>query len=469
MVRAKNHEYASGGSAKSWAELLQTYNHSRRNVPWEDGAAEKPHFVTRYSVSRKEREFEPILQKHRSAEEETRRAKKESELLQRTLSSGMERASMHHAQTYDIITHVTRPWKKKDAPKAAKPRKPDSNTWYNIITNKDAHLHVVEPRNVSPIQRPAGKPVPEDMIKINQRDFDVISNKYRQDHEEKTKIDTDVARENAARKFWKTHDFNLVTCKLYDKDKEKTYRRNRNETNRTHGSDYLEKLPPMYAQREGALYNFISLKAKDSERLKAYDVKKESLKDRVYSRMRVEQKQREDARRLAELGATRAMNRTSFRRTLENFGSNRRYNIVDGRSFRRRKDDCRPSTISSPTPKSLWERTTSTSFRDSTRPVTTSFAAAESERSVVSSVSSIAQSKSVPSISAPLPEKDSTIPVPVQAVPKVKAETAETHAAAANSTVIIPKLDLPGAQNTPGRYSLPSASSAASMARKDLK
>ena len=146
-------------------------------------------------------------------------------------------------------------------------------------------MHSGKPFDADALNPPEKPRDVRDSCKINSRSFNILSNRYVQDHVQKARIDKKAIRDDAARKFWKSHDFNLVTCKFYDKEKEKKYRAHRAELDKTHGSNRVEKLPS-HANREGELYNFITLKAIDTEKLSRYDEDKRRLKDRMYSRLK---------------------------------------------------------------------------------------------------------------------------------------------------------------------------------------
>lgn len=55
------------------------------------------------------------------------------------------------------------------------------------------------------------------------RDYDILSNKYKEYHEEKIKTDLDLHRYEAAKKYWKRNEFNPVLSKFNDTDKEAKY------------------------------------------------------------------------------------------------------------------------------------------------------------------------------------------------------------------------------------------------------
>lgn len=56
------------------------------------------------------------------------------------------------------------------------------------------------------------------------RDYNIVTGRYLELHEDKLKADSEIQRAEAAQKYWLTHDFDLVMCKLYDAEKETDYR-----------------------------------------------------------------------------------------------------------------------------------------------------------------------------------------------------------------------------------------------------
>ena len=55
------------------------------------------------------------------------------------------------------------------------------------------------------------------------RDYDILSNKYKEYHKEKIETDQDLHRLEAGKKFWKRNNFNPVLSKFFDNDKEAKY------------------------------------------------------------------------------------------------------------------------------------------------------------------------------------------------------------------------------------------------------
>lgn len=52
------------------------------------------------------------------------------------------------------------------------------------------------------------------------REYNVITNRYVEHHEDKEKANLDIQRLEAAKAFWETHDYDLVNAQYFDKEKE---------------------------------------------------------------------------------------------------------------------------------------------------------------------------------------------------------------------------------------------------------
>ena len=75
------------------------------------------------------------------------------------------------------------------------------------------------------------------------RDYNVISNRYLELHDEKLKVDQEIQRAEAAFRYWKTHQFDPVTCSMYDPKVEEQFSKTRHDEAIIHGKDQVKKLP----------------------------------------------------------------------------------------------------------------------------------------------------------------------------------------------------------------------------------
>lgn len=61
------------------------------------------------------------------------------------------------------------------------------------------------------------------------RDFDVISNRFHESHDQKALENERGLREDSQRKYWLSHDYNALVGVFYDQEKEREYRAKREE------------------------------------------------------------------------------------------------------------------------------------------------------------------------------------------------------------------------------------------------
>ena len=61
------------------------------------------------------------------------------------------------------------------------------------------------------------------------KDYNIVSNKYLEHHDAKVKTDEEVQKSEAAQKYWKTHDFDPISCNYYDAEKEEKFLHDRVE------------------------------------------------------------------------------------------------------------------------------------------------------------------------------------------------------------------------------------------------
>jgi len=121
----------------------------------------------------------------------------------------------------------------------------------------------------------------------NFKDYNIVSNKYLEHHDNKVQADESILRAEAANRYWKTHDFDPITCKYYDGLKETTFLDKQDEEAKVHGQDQVKKLP-ITVQNEGLMYNPVNMKIEDEKRLYERDLREKNKKARYEVRYDVE-------------------------------------------------------------------------------------------------------------------------------------------------------------------------------------
>ena len=269
--------------------------------------------------------------------------------------------ALRYEQTFDIINLDNKlkgleglPGYPEEKPPNYKNRNLGNNskTPYNIISCLDFADHHYLP----PEQRPPRLEEKPRTYKINvaeHRDFNIISNKYLQDHEEKAKIDLDSYKQHAAEQYWKTHDYDIFNCKFIDPHKEEEVSvQNGQEIEKVAKKKY-EKLPNGIKYSEGALYQAISMKIVDPERLYEIDVKSKQAKQRYENRYDIEKEYHDRDIEYQEKSKIQAVNRIAHERYTENI--ERGYDILSHSPFQGRGSKVVYPSLTKPKP-TIWER-----------------------------------------------------------------------------------------------------------------
>jgi len=93
---------------------------------------------------------------------------------------------------------------------------------YNIISGLAFQQHHYLP----PDKRPQEKKVTvkqKETTTTGLRDYNIITNRYLELHEDKSNTDKLIEKHELAEKYWKTHVYDHVTGQFYDPKKEEEY------------------------------------------------------------------------------------------------------------------------------------------------------------------------------------------------------------------------------------------------------
>ena len=75
------------------------------------------------------------------------------------------------------------------------------------------------------------------------REYNVVTNKYTQNHDAKVKCNDEIMKAEAAKAYWKRNDFDPIRGQFYDKGKEEKFVGAREAESQVNGQDYCKKLP----------------------------------------------------------------------------------------------------------------------------------------------------------------------------------------------------------------------------------
>ncbi|OMJ67128.1 hypothetical protein SteCoe_35794 [Stentor coeruleus] len=345
-------------SVEEWKEDLRKYEQEKTNISWTSAV---PHpRITHNDMQALENRYNPILQTYTDPEIERNVQKIERDRLIETLAKNKDR-SLRYEQTFDIINLDDKlkgleglPGYPVEKPPNYKSRNLGNNskTPYNIISCLDfIDHHYLPPEHRPP--RPIEKPKTYKINIVEHRDFNIISNKYIQGHEEKAKKDLESYKLQAAEEYWKAHDYDIFTCKYIDPEKEELEKKNAVNDALTLCKKKYEELPNGVKYSEGALYQAISSKVVDAARLYEIDMKNKQAKKRFENRYDIEKEYHDRDIEFQEKAKFQAINRISHERYTED--PKRGYDIINHNPYEGMNAKTLYPSKTNPKP-SVWER-----------------------------------------------------------------------------------------------------------------
>ena len=258
-------------SAGNWADGLNNYQKQKHKQLFE-GETPKPFYVTRHFKSREEAAVNPITQKFNDHDIENTLVQMERTGLPRTLNRAYDKQLLRE-QHFDVITQEPKKGHIHEVPYVQKLKPPSlitaNHVGYNILSGKGLDEHhwaapgkrpdrIVTPPRKEPFLTAVNRP----------REYDILNNRFRDNHAERTKWERDRKREEIVNKYWEVRDFNPITCSYYDDEKEQYYKKRVQELLLSQGSNAIGKLPPTLAASESLMFDICTGVVKDPVRLK---------------------------------------------------------------------------------------------------------------------------------------------------------------------------------------------------------
>lgn len=211
------------------------YKHAHASRPFADEAYAKPARVTRYEMSRREAEYNPITQAWRDDGRERAARQRDANGTLRSQNAAKDRQLAFERSSHDVLNHAVRraglPDPQSEAgltfPTKAREQRlahpTDSMVQFNILSGLSVEEHHWAP----PQHRPRVPPLKEDTklrsITQQPREYNMLSNEYKRDHAARTADEHARARRVAAERFWATHDYDIMTSTFHAPEKEARY------------------------------------------------------------------------------------------------------------------------------------------------------------------------------------------------------------------------------------------------------
>mmetsp|Transcript_5204 Transcript_5204/g.11008 ORF Transcript_5204/g.11008 Transcript_5204/m.11008 type:complete len:449 (+) Transcript_5204:207-1553(+) len=273
-------------SERSWGETLKNYRKSTTTLPWGQNDFVPTKRETVYEKSRKERAFNPVTMTYRDEAKENTIRQRERAFAAVRLNDAKDK-QLCFEQKFNIINHQSHlpqeyePGKKQSAMEEVSRRAPDSRVKYNIISHmgREEHLKakMVPKEGEEFTLRRSMNVTLEDGLKPKShqtREYDVLTNKYLQNNTAREVEDLENQRDELAKKYWKSHDFDILAVRYCDAQKQQKYEKELREKERTHGKNQKEMWPPAVKYSEGSVYDIVTNEIKDGRAIGAVDEKR---------------------------------------------------------------------------------------------------------------------------------------------------------------------------------------------------
>ena len=277
-----------------WGKAINDYQFQKTNLEW--GVNPKPRLVTDRMVKDNDKIFNPILQTYNDKSRERSLRQHEQKTLIDTIVRNQD-YQLKMEQTFNIINLKDRLKGFESDPnypiaKEAINKRKNLNTNrtdYNILSNLPLSQHHYD--------KPENRPRTENSVPTNDRqrtikasnyrDYDIISTRYKQFHDDKTKVDKEINKIQTAKLFFKRNDYNPIKGAYFDENKEQEYQRKKKEEIENWGKEYKKNLPAC-AKGQSDLYNLINMKTVNQDELTKVDQHELNKKKRYGLRYEIE-------------------------------------------------------------------------------------------------------------------------------------------------------------------------------------
>ena len=315
----------------NWENQIKKYDYNRTHLAWEKNPL--PEKITTQMVKQNDLVFNPILQKYNDKEyDKSLRQKEKSAILNSIVNNQDNQLKVE--QTFNIINlqdrlkgfekHPDYPVK-KDLINKRKKINYDTKC-YNILSNLPLTQHHYD----KPENRPkcsSSENAQKPKYSYNQeRDFDIISTKYKKFNDEKVKVDNEITKIQTAKIFYKNNDYNPVKGVYFNQAKEQAYQEKIKEEQKNWGKEKFKNMPKC-AKGRSDVYNLISLKVVDPKEFNKILKDEKDKKKRYEIRNKIENYYREKNLMQQDKEENKLNGKDSYLRYKEI--DKRQYDIID--------------------------------------------------------------------------------------------------------------------------------------------
>jgi len=312
---------------QEWSRNIKNYENRKKNIEFKK--IERPELVTKSKVLQNDTYFNPILQKYNNINLDSKIIQKEkNEMMNKIIKSRDNQ--LKNEQVYNIINlhdnlkgfenHPNYP-KEEDIAKTNKKRLYRQKYYTNLPFYKENSEYRI------PLTYKSQSKSQKKMSYLTyNKDYDIISTRYKHYNDEKNKIDKEMNKFNTAKIFYKNNDYNPIKGVYYNDEKEEEFQKKRYETMLTWGQEQIKKLPKC-AKGKSNVYNLITTDIVDPVEMNRLIKEEKDKKQRYEIRYKLEKYYRDRSLSKNSLDEVRNKNKVSFQRY--KVEDQRQYNIIN--------------------------------------------------------------------------------------------------------------------------------------------
>ena len=265
---------------KNWAEDINKYYSNKKILKW--GYNPKPNIIKDKYVKSFDLVFNPITQKYSDKLYESEVKKQEESNLKEAISQGYDN-ELRVIQTFNIINLKDRLDVLKYHPnypndnnsKENKVRFKQFNNYedqrnYNILSNINLNLHHYDKPENRPLIESSSTYMKnnKNVNYIQYKDYDIISNKYKNFDKEKMDLDNKISIIENTKKYFNSRDYDAIKGIYVDNEKEQKYQ-----------EELKTKIEKLKRRKRDSIFNPINNEIFDKEKFEEMNQK---IKNKLY-------------------------------------------------------------------------------------------------------------------------------------------------------------------------------------------
>ena len=317
----------------NWKNNIQQYIYNKTHIGWGNDTIRDSKITSRM-VKENDNYFNPILQTYKDLNYDKQLRKKEKSEITSKIIENLDN-QLKIEQTFNIINLQDRlkGFEKdpnyptmKDLIHSRKRIEYYANN-YNIISNLPLSKHHYDKPENRPNNTNSEPKKGKMQYKFGkERDFDIISTRYKHFNDEKNEVDKEVKKIKTAQIFYKKNDYNIIKGEFYNKEKEEEFQKTRREEQKNWGIERFNNLPKC-VKGKSDIYNLITLKTVDQKEMDRMILEEKQKRQRYEIKHKLEKYYRDENLKKQDKLENQKNGKASYLRYKEQ--DNRQYDIID--------------------------------------------------------------------------------------------------------------------------------------------